>query len=71
MRKHLDIHQPKTLAKRVRKRIENMYGRGNPFSESVIGILGLAGSGDLFSKDGENGLGGIVGLKGREEGMRG
>ena len=70
MRKHLDIHQPNTLAKRGRKRIQDVHRRSDPFCESVITILGLTEHGDLFSKDGEDSLGGIAGLKGGKERMR-
>ena len=70
-RKYLDIHQPNTLAKRVRKRIENIDSRGNPFCESVFAILGLAKPGDLLSKNSEDRLGGIAGLKCGKERMRG
>ena len=70
-RKYHDIHQPNTLAKRVRKRIENIDSRGDPFCESVFAVLGLAKPGDLFSKDSEDSLGGIAGLKRGKERMRG
>ena len=71
MRKNLDIHQPNTLTKRVRKRIQDFYCRGDPFCEPIITILGLAErGGDLFSEGGEDSLGGIAGLKGGKERMR-
>ena len=71
MRKHLDTHQPNTLTKRVRKRIEDFYCRGDPFCESIITILGLAKrGGDLLSEGGKDSLGGIAGLKGGKERMR-
>ena len=68
-KKHLGIHRPNTLAKRVRKRIEHIYGRGDPFCESVVIILGLIECRDLFSKDGDDGLGRIAGLKAGKEWM--
>ena len=52
MRKHLDIHQPNTLAKRGGKRIQDVHSRSDPFCECVVTILGLAERGDSFSKDG-------------------
>jgi hypothetical protein len=69
LKKHLDIHQPNTLAKRVGKRIEHIYGRGDPFCESVVIILGSVERGDLFSKEGEDSLGRIAGLKVGKERM--
>ena len=71
MRKHFGIHRPNTLAKRRGKRIQDVHSRGHPFCESVVTTLGLAERGDLFSKDGEDSLGGIAGLKGGKERMRG
>ena len=71
MRKHLDIHQPNTLAKRGGKRTQNVYGRGDPFCKAVVTILGSAERGDLLSKNGEDCLGGIAGLKAGKERMRG
>ena len=63
MRKHLDIHQPSSLTKGRGKRIQDIHGRGDPFCKPIIVILGLAECGDLLSKDGEDGLGGIAGLE--------
>ena len=40
----------------------DIHGRGDPFCESIIVILGLAECRDLLSKDGEDGLGGIARL---------
>ena len=69
--KNSDIHQPNTLAKRLRKRIEDFYCRGDPFCEFIITTLGLAERGwDLLPESGEDGLGGIAGLKGGKERMR-
>jgi hypothetical protein len=70
-RKYLDIHQTNTPANGGRKRIQDIYGRGDPFCETVVTIPGLAESGDLLSKDGEYGLGRITGLKTGKERMRG
>jgi len=71
MRKYPNIHQPSTPANRGGKRTQDIYGRGDPFCETVITILGLAERRDLLSKDGEDGLGGIAGLKAGKERMRG
>jgi hypothetical protein len=70
-RKLPDIYQPNTPAKGGRKRIQDVYSRGDPFCESFVTILGLAERGDLLSKDGEDSLGGIAGLKAGKERMRG
>ena len=59
-RKHFDIHQPNTLAKRIGKRIQDFYSRGDPFCEPVVIILGLTKYGNLFSEDGEDSLGGVA-----------
>jgi hypothetical protein len=59
-RKHPDTHEPNTPAKGGGKRIEGFYSRGDPFSESVFVILGLAELGDFLSNDGEDSLGGIA-----------
>ena len=71
MRKHLDIHQPNTLAKRGGKRIQDVHSRGDPFCECVVTILGLAERWYLFSENGEDGVGGIARLKIEKERMRG
>jgi hypothetical protein len=68
--KYLDIHQTDTPANGGGKRIQDIYGRGDPFCETVV-TMGLAERGDLLSKDGEDGLGGITGLKTGKEWMRG
>ena len=70
-RKDLGAHQPNTLAKHVRKRIENIDSRGDPFCELVVTILGLIERGDLFSKGGKDCPGGIAGLQAGKERMRG
>jgi hypothetical protein len=69
-RKNRDIHQPNTLAKRGGKRIQDVHRRGDPFCESIVTILGLVKCRDLFSKDREDCLGGIAGLKAGKERMR-
>ena len=51
--------------------MEDRYGRGDPFCESVEAILGLAERGDLLSKDSKDSLGGITGLKAGKERVRG
>ena len=68
-RKQIDIHQPNTLANRVRKRIQDFHSRGDPFCQSVVIILGLAESGNLFSENGEDSLGGVTRLKAWKERM--
>jgi hypothetical protein len=59
-RENLDVHQPNTLTKRVRKRIQDFHSRGDPFCEPVVIILGLAKCGDLLSEDGKDSLGGVA-----------
>jgi hypothetical protein len=59
------------MAKGGGKRIQDIYCWGDPFCEFVVNIPGLRERGDLVSKDGEDGLGGIAGLKGGKEWMRG
>ena len=68
--KYLDIHQTDTPANGGGKRIQDIYGRGDPFCETIVAILGLAERGDLLSKYCEDSLGGIAGLKGGKERMR-
>ena len=68
-RKYVDIHQPNTLANRVRKRIQDFHSRGDPFCQTVVTTLGLAESGDLFSENGEDTLGGVTRLKAGKERM--
>jgi hypothetical protein len=68
-REHFDIHQPNTLAKRIGKRIQDIYSRGDPFCESAITVLGLCESGHSLSKDGKDSLGGIARLEGGKERM--
>ena len=54
--------------------MQDIHSRGNPFRESVVvvipGLVGCAAAGDVFSKDGENSLGGLAGLKVGKERMR-
>ena len=52
-------------------RIQHIHSRRNLSCETVVTILRLAERGDSFSKDGEDGLGGIAGLKAGKERMRG
>jgi hypothetical protein len=66
-----DVHQPNTPAKGGRKRIQYIHSRRDPFCETVVTILRLAEHGYLFSKDSEDGLGGIAGLKAGKERMGG
>jgi hypothetical protein len=40
-------------------------GRGNPFREFVVAVLGLAGCGGMFAKDDTDSIGEIAGLKPR------
>ena len=47
--------------------MQDIHGRGDPFREPVIAILGLAERRDLLLKDVEDGLGGFTGLKPRKE----
>jgi hypothetical protein len=68
--KHLDTHYPNTLANGCGKRVQYTYGRGDPFCESVVAILGLVEC-RRSSKDSENGLGRVAGLKARKERVRG
>ena len=65
--KYHDIHKSNALANSPRKRIQYIYGRTDPFRESIVSILGLIESWDLVSQDGEDGLGGIAGLKAGKE----
>jgi hypothetical protein len=51
--------------------MQNVHGRGNPFYESVITIVGSAECGDLLPEDGEDCLGGTTGLKFGKDRMRG
>jgi len=47
--------------------MQDIHGRGDPFRESVVAILGLAGRRDLLLKDVEDSLGGFTGLEPRKE----
>ena len=47
--------------------MQDIHGRGDPFRESIVAILGLAGCRDLLLKDGEDILGRFTGLKPRKE----
>ena len=47
--------------------MEDIHGRGDPFHESFVAILGLAGRWDLLFQDVEDSLGGFAGLKPRKE----
>jgi hypothetical protein len=67
---HPNIHQPNSLAKHVRKRMQDINGRDDPFCESIVDILRLIERGDLFSKSIEDSLGGTAGLKLEKERMR-
>jgi hypothetical protein len=69
--KHPNIHQANTPSKGGGKRIQDIYGRGDTFCETIVTTLGLAERGDLLSKDGEDGLGGFAGLKIEKERVRG
>ena len=69
--KYIDINQTNTPANGGRKRIQDIYGRGDPFCETTVTILGSAERRDLLSKDSEDSLGGITGLKTEKEWMRG
>ena len=69
--KRLDIYETNTLAKCSGKRIQYVHGGGDPFCQCIVTTLGLAERGNLFSKDGEDCLGRIAGLKGGKERMRG
>ena len=51
--------------------MEDIHDRGNPFRESFVAILGLAGRWDLLFQDVEDSLGGFTGLKPRKERMLG
>jgi hypothetical protein len=65
--KYIDIHKSNALANGPRKRIQYIYSRNDPFRESIVSILGLIKSRDLFSQDGEDSVGGIAGLKAGKE----
>jgi hypothetical protein len=67
---YLNIYQPNALANGPGKRIQDIYGWGDPFCEPVVANLRLAKCGDLLSKDVENILGGFTGLKVGKEWMR-
>jgi hypothetical protein len=69
--KYHDIHKPNALANSGRKRIQYVHGRDDPFRESIVSVLGLIESRDLVSQDGEDSIGGIAGLKGGKERVRG
>ena len=47
--------------------MEDIHGRGDPFHESFVAILGLAGRWDLLLEDVQDSLGGFTGLKSRKE----
>jgi len=47
--------------------MEDIHGRGDPFRETFVAILGLAKRWDLLLKDVEDSLGGFTGLKLRKE----
>jgi hypothetical protein len=65
--KYVDIHKPNALANGGGKGIQNIHSRGDPFRRCIVSILGLIESRDLFSQNGEDGLGGIAGLKAGKE----
>ena len=67
----LGIHQSNALADGLGKRVQDIHGRCDPFCESIVGILGCTECGDFLSKDSEDCLGGIAGLKIGKERMRG
>jgi hypothetical protein len=48
-----------------------VHSRDDPFREAIVAILGLIEPGGLFSKDGEDSLGEITGLKPEKERVRG
>ena len=56
-RKRPDIHQPNTTANGSGKGIQDVHGRGDPFCESVVTVLGSIKLGYSLSKDGEDSLG--------------
>jgi len=47
--------------------MEDIHGRGDPFHESFVAILGFAGRWNLLLKDVEDSLEGFTGLKPRKE----
>jgi hypothetical protein len=57
------------MANGLGKRTQDIHGWCDPFCETVVAILALAECGDLLSKDGEDSLGGIAGLKERMRGQ--
>jgi len=67
--KSLNIHQPNSLTNGPGKGIQDIHSWSDPFCESVVAILGLVVCGDLLSKDGEDSLGGVAGLKAGKERM--
>src|SRR6267154_2185336 len=69
--KYLNIHEPNALANGPGKRIQYIHGWDDPFGESIVSILGLIESRDLFSQDGDDSLGGIARLKAGKERVRG
>ena len=64
------IYLSNALANGGGKRIQDVYCRGDPFCESIFTILGLVECRDSVSKDGEDSLGRLAGLKGGKERMR-
>ena len=70
MTKYPDTHQPNALANSCGKRIQYIHGRGDPFCQSVIAILGLIEIRGLVSQDSEDSLGGIARLKVGKERVR-
>ena len=71
IRKYADIHKSNNPANSIGKRVQDIHGRDKPFRESIVVILGLIELGGLFSKNGEDGFGGVTGLKPGKERVRG
>jgi hypothetical protein len=71
MEKYVDIHKPNALANSGGKGIQYIHSRDDPFREPIVSVLGLIEGRDLVSQGGEDSVGGIAGLKGGKERVRG
>jgi hypothetical protein len=71
VRKYRYIYKPNSPAKGSGKRAKDIHSRSDPSRKSIVAIPGLIEFGGLFSKDCEDSIGGIAGLKPGKEGMLG
>lgn len=66
-KKHGDTHDTNALAESRRKCVKDVDGRDEPLRKSVVVVAAAMGFGlelrDLFSKNGEYGIGRVAGLK--------